>query len=710
MPTAAQNILNLFRNTPNTYWLPSLIYAVMAMAVLQGLLLPGYVLTLDMAQSPNMNYLPAFFGLDESLTGALPFQFLQQMSGGTPLSWLFQKAVLFLILFCSGLGAHRLMGSKGAGAYFAGTLYMINPFVYVRFMAGQWGVLWAYCFTPFAAKSFLEVLDKGGIKAVIKAVFLTTLAGLLQPQGFFLTIFAFLALLAIHLIKERKDKDKLRQTGKYLAVYAVLLFTVNLYWLIPGLTAQDTLVSRIGEPDLMFFAPHDTSGFGVVFDVASLWGFWRTGYLLISDFLPLWWLLFVIILYLVISGFISKLSERDSRWAGLSFGMIGAASLILATGAASEFSRPLFNWLWDRFPLFHGFRDSHKFLALLCLAYAYLGGTGVRNLTRIANQQRKKLPQIFLAALIVISFLTPPAYAWPIFGFQGQLAVTDYPEEWYEVNDYLNRDKGDFNVLFLPWHMYMDYSWLPNKDKRLTNPAPQFFNKPIIAGDNIEVQGIYSQSANPVSRYIEFLLSKSSGLNNLGELLAPLNVKYIILVKEADHESYDFLNHQEDLKVTFEASGITLFENIHSTARIYAVDAVEYIKNLDEYIELSKTQDVMKHLYVIGESADTGGHEQMEKPDFKEKTPVKYEVEGSALKYTAFTVPQRANTLYWEYNGSGPVFRNLGFMPAFMSSPDGGEIRYTRFYRVYLPCYGVSAMTLLVMIILLFLPGGNRHE
>lgn len=90
--------------------------------------------------------------------------------------------------------------------------------------------------------------------------------------------------------------------------------------------------------------------------------------------------------------------------------------------------------------------------------------------------------------------LTLLAYSFTIFSFHGRVGVTDYPQEWYEVNNYLNRNEGDFNVLFFPWHMYMDFSWLPNSDKRLTNPAQQFFDKPVIAGDNIEMPGVYSES------------------------------------------------------------------------------------------------------------------------------------------------------------------------------------------------------------------------
>lgn len=171
--------------------------------------------------------------------------------------------------------------------------------------------------------------------------------------------------------------------------------------------------------------------------------------------------------------------------------------------------------------------------------------------------RKKKLTRVGTMTLGMLILLVPLLYACPLFGFHGQLTVTDYPREWYQVNDYLNQDEEDFNVLVLPWHLYMDYAWLPNRDKRLANPAHYFFDKPAICGDNIEAGGIYSQSTNPISEYVEFLLGKGKHVDNLGELLAPINVKYVILVHEVDYQSYDFLYQQQDLAIELEKENLT---------------------------------------------------------------------------------------------------------------------------------------------------------
>jgi len=698
------------------YIIPYLIYAVLSVAVLGPLLSSGYILTLDMVYSPNMNFTPSFFGLTESLhsaSAAMPFQLLQQAISAILPGWLFQKVVLFLILFLAAVGAHRLFRRQGLGAYFTGLLYMINPFTYVRFLVGQWGVLAAYAMTPFAINAFIELLENANGRNAIKVAVLSTLVGLIQIHGFFLLLLAFLVIFMVRVIKERKAVPRLSPVGKYIGISAGLFCGLNCYWLLPVLTAKDTILSRLSQVDLITFAPKPTSALGVAFDAASMHGFWRAGYTYAKDILPFWWLLFAFILVLAIYGFVSNYRkigafsdtsiEKNSAtakhsvsgWVVLSFGIIGVASFLLALGASTEVTRLPFEWLWEYVPFFRGFRDSHKFVALLALSYAYLGGMGVNELGRVFRQQTKRLLTVTMAALIVVVLLIPPVYSFTMFGFYGQLGTTDYPLEWYETNHHLNQDEDDFNVLFLPWHLYMDYSWLPNRDKRLINPAPQFFDKPVISGDNIEMSGIYSQSANPISKYLEFLLKNGNKINNFGELLAPLNVKYVMLVNEVDYKAYDFLYLQEDLTVELEKPGITLFKNEYPTARVYGVDSVVYIKNLEEYLELSKSHDVMQHLYIVGSGAIANDSAEAEKLDFTRESPVKYhkyQVEGTSHRYTIFTVPQNVDTEYWEYGGKKSL-DNLGFMPAFESSSDGGQIIYTRFYQIYIPSYIISLLT-----------------
>ena len=671
----------------------------MALAILGPLLLPGAVLTLDMRLGPNSSLTTQFYGLNTSVQGVMrvPIYSLLWLMNLVMPFWLWQKLLFILIFFFAGVSAHRLSPFKGASAYFCGLLYMINPFTYVRFLAGQWSLLTAYALAPFAIKAFLELIEERSFKNTVRVVLLTTLVGGIYDQGFFLLFFAYIIIWGARLLSLRQMRPS-QDITKFIALAAIIFILLNSFWLLPLLTVKQTAVETIGQLDLLSFASRPTSNLGIMFDIASLYGFWRGGYTYTKDILPFWWLIFVFILFLVVYGALSFGKDKRLRWIVTTFSAIAVASFILAVGAGSSITKPLFEWLFWHIPFFNIFRDSQKFVALICLSYAFLGGLGVQSFQELLRQEKKRNLRLVLVAILALSLASPGVYSLTMFGFHGQLGVTDYPKGWHEVNEYLNKDKDDFNVLFLPWHEFMNFNWLPNKDKRLGNPARVFFDKPMIQGDNIEMPAIYTQSQNPISNYVDFLVDKlkDKKIANLGELLAPLNVKYVILVDEADFEKYEFIYKQGDLTVELTRPGITLLRNNHQTARVYAVNGTVYIKSLDEYLELSLTQDVMENLYILG-TGNNINSAGMEALNFSQESPVKYKVSPPKLSYIIFTVPQQITTDYWEYNGEKPL-KNLGFVPAFVSQVQDGEISYTRFSRVYVPGYAISFLTLTALL------------
>ncbi|MDY6907025.1 MAG: hypothetical protein SV910_02160 [Chloroflexota bacterium] len=687
-------------------WMPYVVYGVLSLAVLGPLLAPGYILTLDSVFAPSMDYSAHLYGLDEGISAGAPlFLLLQGITSVFP-AWLVQKAILLLAFFLCGVGAHRLAPCGAWGRYFAGVLYMVNPFTYVRFLAGQWMLLLAYAVVPFAVKAFLDLVSEGGARNAVRVAAWATLAGLLQVH-FLLLLLVVFSVIFVARVAHRGGRASVARAARTGAIGAVVFLGLNVYWLVPLVTASGTALGYIGWEDLAFFSPRSSSALGVTFDTASMYGFWREGYIHVSDVWPVWWLPFVAILFLAVYGLVASwASPPDSqrgeagaaarggppRWLVLSLGIIGVLGLLLAVGAASDLTRPLFEWLYGHIPFFRGFRDSQKFVALLCLAYACLGGLGVDALARWVPRQGRRLPRAAMTALLVAALCTPLAYTFTMFGTYGQLGATDYPEEWYQVNEYLNCDEGDYNVLFLPWHLYMDYEWLPNRDQRLANPAHQFFDRPVIAGDNIEIPGVPSQSDDPVSAYVELLLARGGQLHNMGELLAPLNVKYVVLVHEVDYQGYQFLYHQDDLSVAMQRPGLTLFRNEHPVSRAYGVDSVVYVDGLEEYLALSQEQDVTGHLYLLGEGTGDDGNGTMQALAV-EGGPTSYRVGDVATRYVVLTVPQGVSTEHWEAGGSHSL-GNVGFVPAFEVEGTSTEIAYTRFYRVYLPSYIVSLFSL----------------
>jgi hypothetical protein len=163
--------------------------------------------------------------------------------------------------------------------------------------------------------------------------------------------------------------------------------------------------------------------------------------------------------------------------------------------------------------------------------------------------------------IMALFFLLPAIYTYTIWGgFARQLKPVWYPNGWQRVNQILNRDTNDFNVLFLPWHQYLSLSF--NQNLITLNPAKLYFDKPVIQGENIELNDIYSQGQN---RQIEDILSESQFSNQKAVLnsLARQGIKYIIYSHEIDKiEPLTSFKPRPgtDLLIRFQDADLTLFE------------------------------------------------------------------------------------------------------------------------------------------------------
>ncbi|MBI4991216.1 hypothetical protein HZB96_03940 [Candidatus Gottesmanbacteria bacterium] len=168
--------------------------------------------------------------------------------------------------------------------------------------------------------------------------------------------------------------------------------------------------------------------------------------------------------------------------------------------------------------------------------------------------------------------ILPFIYTPTVFGgFWGQLKPVFYPKSWYEVNNILKNDKDNFLTLFFPWHQYTRFRFANNRV--VANPAPYFFEKPVLSSQNYETIPLYTHDIRTESLHVEGLLSiEKEGVNLVGEeieeklpwgqSLSPINVKYIILAKDDDWKRYRFLDKQTDLKKVYENDDLVLYQNL----------------------------------------------------------------------------------------------------------------------------------------------------
>lgn len=675
------------------------VFSLLSLVLVLNFFSPGYVLTLDMIFTPDsFRISDSFYGFGNQYSVLPLFAFLKFLSIFFS-NELIQKSLFFFIFFISGTSMYKLCPEEwGIGRYFAGFLYMLNPFIFVRFLAGHWLILLAYAVSPIVIISLMDFFESPSTKRSLQVAFLITFVFFIDTHTPFLIFIVFGIFYIVKIIQSRKNTGRNFAISRSTVLIGIFMLLLNSYWLVPSFIANKGPLGEITSSDLYTFTTKQDLNFNTLFTTASMYGFWRGGYLYAKDLLPFWYIFFIFILFLSVHGFVSNYRHPEYGIYVRAFGIIAVISALLATGISGPFGG-IFEFLFNNIFFLKGFREPQKFVALLVLVYAYLGGLGVAELEKAARARSTEVNNKFAMLLLVaLGLSTPFIYSFTIFdGFWGQLKTTDYPKDWYGVNDYLNADKQDFNVLFLPWHLYMDFKWLPTPQKRIANPANTFFDKAVIQGENMEAGSIYSSSTNPVSGYIEFLLGKKDKIENFGELVAPINVKYIILTKEVDYEKYDFLNKQKDLELVMDTENLVVFRNMHPVSRFYQVEGVITIRDFDDLLEISKTRDITSFAIIKGNETklqDSDGQPL----NYTMASPVKYILDQPSKKYVVYSQRYSGS---WKLDGSAP-FANFGVTNAYDTSDIKGNILYYETFNIYLAGYIISGFAFIFLIIIYF--------
>ena len=119
---------------------------------------------------------------------------------------------------------------------------------------------------------------------------------------------------------------------------------------------------------------------------------------------------------------------------------------------------------------------------------------------------------------------------------------------------------GQGRALYLPWHLYVAYPFTGGRV--VANLGPTSFRRPVISGDNVQVGRVETQSTSPRSAYLARLLAEGRHLRGFGALVAPLGVKYVVLAKAVDWETYSWLGHQKDLRLVHDSTSLEAWANL----------------------------------------------------------------------------------------------------------------------------------------------------
>jgi hypothetical protein len=538
------------KNEKRIIWLE---YSALALAVLLPLLLPGFILTLDMVFTPNVVFPP-------EVTNTYPLQIVLWLLHFALPADVIQKIILFVILLFSGVGMHSLLQSLNMkekvgpdmwrlALYFGGVFYMINPFTYSRFMAGQWLFLLGYAMVPFFVKALLKFFATPSRKTTVP---LTAWSfAIVTVSVHHITILALIALLVplfasiFHYWREGHIKRYLAWSGATLGTLAILCS----YWLVPALLGNGAIGSVItsrSSADFSAFATGGGGALGAVGEVVRLQGFWaesRQLYTLPQDMIPAWGVLFLIVWIMVIAG-ASKAWKASRMLVALAVTSILLGVVLAAT--------PLIAWLSHVIPLVSGYREPDKFANLIAFGYAMLGTLGVAFTAKWATERFNEVSgQVVIIVCLLLPLAITPAMLW---GFGGQLSPKQYPAGWYAINKRLNSLPGAKRVLFLPWHQYMAFGF---SGRIIATPAEKFFTVPVVASDDPEFGDVAPTIPNKEKGAVKAALAHPE---TLASNLSKLKITYVLLAKDDDADSYAYLDKQAGIKLVAENDTLKLYE------------------------------------------------------------------------------------------------------------------------------------------------------
>lgn len=539
-----------------------LFYALISFSIILPLLKPGYIFALDMVFGPSIH-------LPEEVTSSYPFYLALWLLSHVLPTQIIQKLLLFTIFFLCGLGAHRLSvylikqsDIKGKfiryAPYYAGILYTINPFTYARFMDGQFAVLLGYALLPFFTKSLLQLFFEKQ-QTRMRALELSIWAILISIVSIHsLGVIAVLSISAglMALWKYRHEKQLVTNIIVY-SIFSLFLFlAASSYWLIPelrGRGARAGLIENFDDRHILTFRASGSTDVGATLNMASLYGYWgerEDRFAVPREHLIYWPVLAGMIIALAGAGWWRHRRNEMVNVLAVS-ALIG---LVLAGGLTVQPFSFFNRLLYDHMPFYRGFREPHKFVGLIALAYAALGSLGLIHFAGRIKSWSPRSRQTALALLMILPIAYTPTLLW---AGAGQLRADDYPADWYEVDrQIISKARG--RALFLPWHQYMHFDFA---GRVIANPAPLFFSGDVIAGDNAEIGLLDRQVDSPEAEVIEPLLADKS-LRDLGAKLMPLGVEYVVLSKTADWEDYAWLQDQSDLRAIWESETLVVFSNL----------------------------------------------------------------------------------------------------------------------------------------------------
>lgn len=476
---------------------------------------------------------------------------------------IFQKILLSGMIFFLGIGGYIFARQavlsdetevvRDVVSYIGGVFMIFNPFVYARLIDGQWYVVLGMICILYMIIFLMCFRYAQNKKDMIYAILWATSAVMFLQHAIFFVL-AICGIFFTFLWKENNTKNILL----WVSILCSVLFFANaniFVGYVMSLSEEKVDVAQFNSEHRQVFHTIDNGYASLYTNVLSLHGYWgerEDHFFSTQAHVYLWKPIFAALCIFIMIGMWHKRNDWSMRF----FLSIGFVAYILSMGDEGIFA-PVSDIFYTYVPFYEGMREPHKWVLVLVICFDYTMLCG------IAYVMQKSIKNIYAYIygffLIVIIILYTPTMTW---GFLGQVVPQNFPEEWLAVRAHFGCGSIMGKILFLPWHQYMEMDFL--HDKKIANPARNFFGECVMSGDNIEAKHIYTQRSNDrsacIEKYAEMEIFDAHVCKEFVHDMQGLSVNRIIMSKSEDFEKYAWITSCDHVVMVHEGHFLIVYD------------------------------------------------------------------------------------------------------------------------------------------------------
>lgn len=548
-----------------------ILFSILGVAVvLWQLLGSGYVLTLDAVFGPHVDLVRHAGDLVNSAPWWTTLSWLTTLFGGMVAEKIVLVTLFFTLFYFPLRYFQKIVSLETTHGveYIVAAFFVVNPFVYERFLAGHWMALFGYAMlfpvtyytSLFFGKTGTKNIWSGvtDIKNFVKLLASLLLLGILSMHFLVMAIVMMMVFFVIQVVS-------VRGSASFLARGLVLLAGFILgssYWLVPAFLSSGTVVASFGKEQWEAFKTIGNNSWEVLGNVLSLHGFWEEGRHFASRFLfpkddgILFYIALTLLGILICAGIFFGIRSKESRNKVFFMLLALCLAIIFSAGVGESIFKNTNMWMFENVSFWKGFRDSQKWSGVIAFIYALLLGIGASAL--LARCKKHLLQKETFIVLIAIPLMYTPMM---LFGFGGQLRPVDYPNDWSNVNTLLKKNTP-CKAVFLPWHQY--YSLVFNDNHLTANLARSYFDCDVFVSNDMELLGpLLKNKVSAENTEVDTIVTNN--LLNPDDAIQKMKAKgieYIIYTNDISYEDpylYNFLKSPLVQRV-YQAGGIELFQ------------------------------------------------------------------------------------------------------------------------------------------------------